>query len=114
MVTTAVADLVESACEIATTLTLGGLGSLAGAVYTPAAVIVPTVALPPVVLLTCQVTAVSVVFVTVAVNVWAALGASVTEAGEMLIATAGGGGGGVDPPPQPASGNAAITAIRYR
>ena len=49
---------------------------------TPAALIVPTVALPPVTLFTLQVTAVLVVFVTVAAKACEAEGAMVTAAGE--------------------------------
>jgi hypothetical protein len=43
-------------------------GTAAGAVYTPADVIVPTVELPPVISLTCHVTESSVVLATVAVK----------------------------------------------
>jgi hypothetical protein len=45
-----------------------GLGIVAGGVYRPAAEIVPVVLLPPATPFTCHVTAVFVVFVTVAVN----------------------------------------------
>jgi hypothetical protein len=55
-VTLAEADLVASACEIALTVTLAGLGIAEGAAYMPAGEIVPTVLLPPVTPLTCQVT----------------------------------------------------------
>jgi len=67
IVTVVESDFVLSACEIALTVTVP-LGTAAGAVYKPAALIVPTVPLPPVVPLTCQVTAVFAVFVSVAVN----------------------------------------------
>jgi hypothetical protein len=50
------------------TVSVAGLGSEEGAVYSPAVEIVPTVAFPPVVPFTCQVTAVLEVPVTVAVN----------------------------------------------
>jgi hypothetical protein len=45
-----------------------GLGILAGGVYRPVAEIVPVALLPPATPFTCQVTAVLVVFVTVADN----------------------------------------------
>src|SRR5258708_22509557 len=67
-VTVVPADFEVSAWEIAVTVTAAGLGTAAGAVYKPAAEMVPTVALPPVIPLTCQVTAVLVVFTTVAVD----------------------------------------------
>lgn len=53
-----------------TALTVTGLfaGSDAGGVYMPDAEMVPTELLPPVTLLTCHVTEVFVVFITVAVN----------------------------------------------
>src|SRR5438045_7226119 len=68
MVTCAEADFVGSACDTAVTATVAGFGTTAGAVYRPELDIVPTVALPPVTPLTCQVTAVLLVFCTVAVN----------------------------------------------
>jgi len=67
IVTVALSNFVLSACEIAFTVT-APLGTAAGAVYKPTVLIVPTVPFPPVVPLTCHVTAVFVVFVTVAVN----------------------------------------------
>ena len=63
-VTVADADLVASACDVAVTVTVAGVGTVAGAVYTPAEVIEPFAA-PPV---TTQVTAMLVVPETVAVN----------------------------------------------
>ena len=50
------ADLALSACEVAVTVTEDGLGTVAGAVYTPLEM-VPYVEFPPVTPLTCQVTA---------------------------------------------------------
>src|SRR5258708_26661338 len=98
--------------------TVAGDGRSAGAVYTPADVIVPTVALPPGTVLTLQLTAVSVVFVTAAVNVsWfpsttdPVAGVTVTP----MDGGGGGGGGGVLPAPQPRvhppSARSAITTI---
>jgi hypothetical protein len=68
-VTCAEPDLLVSAAATAVTLTVAGEGTIAGAVYIPEVETVPTVELPPVTPLTCQVTAVFVVPVTVAVNV---------------------------------------------
>ncbi len=62
-------DFVESACETAVMVTLPPAGGRFGAVYEPPVDIVPTVALPPTVPLTCHVTAVLFVFTTFAVNV---------------------------------------------
>ena len=98
-----VPDFVESAWLVAATCTVPGEGMSAGAVYTPAEVIVPIVAFPPGTLLTLQVTAVSVVFTTVATNVtWFPsttdpfAGVTVTTMDEGV-----GGGGGAPAAPQP-------------
>src|SRR5690348_11723153 len=109
MVTRAVPALLGSACEIAFTFTVGGLGSVAGATYTPNESTVPSLLFPPGMLFTCQVTVGFDVLVTDALKIWEALGASVTDAGDTLTATAGGGG---DDPPQLASNSAATAAIR--
>jgi hypothetical protein len=61
---------VESAAETAVTVTTGGEGTVIGAVYTPVAEIMPTVAFPPATLLTLQVTVVLEDPLTVAMNVW--------------------------------------------
>ena len=58
IVTVAEADRVESATDTAVTVTVAGDGTVAGAVYSPAVEIAPTVALPPVTVFTCQVTCV--------------------------------------------------------
>jgi hypothetical protein len=63
-VTVAEMDLVESATLVAVTVTMGGTGTVAGAVYSPLAEIVPALALGS----TLQVTAVLALPVTVAVN----------------------------------------------
>lgn len=100
--TFAVADFVVSAWLVAVTWTVAGEGRSAGAVYTPAVVIVPSVAFPPATALTLQLTVVSVVFVTVAVNV--AWFPSTTDplGGATLTSIAGGGcGGGCEAPPAP-------------
>jgi len=77
--------------ETAATVTVDGLGMEFGAVYNPVALIVPTVALPPVTLFTCQVTEVFVVPVTLAMNCFVAPGLTVAEAG--VTATTIGVGG---------------------
>jgi hypothetical protein len=57
MVTVAVPDFVLSWMLWASTLTLFGLGTVDGALYSPLVVIVPTVAFPPATPLTNQLTA---------------------------------------------------------
>jgi hypothetical protein len=81
MVTVACPDCVGSATDTADTVTLAGAGIAAGAVYSPALDMVPTVALPPTTPLTCQVTAVFVVLETVAVKVCVLSTASVALVG---------------------------------
>jgi hypothetical protein len=72
MVTVAVPDTAVLAADIAVIVTVAGLGTVEGAVYTPLDVMVPTVALPPATPLTSHVdTAVFVVFATVTVKAWA-------------------------------------------
>ena len=66
---------------------VAGLGTVLGAVYRPEVEIVPTVALPPVVPLTLQVTAVFDVPVTVAVNCRVAEVITVADDGETLTRT---------------------------
>jgi hypothetical protein len=95
MVTVAEADLVASACETAVTVTVAGLGTLAGALKTPAVEIVPVVAFPPVTPFTCQVTAVLVVFCTVAAKVCDAPVVTLAVPGEIEILTGGGEAGAV-------------------
>ena len=67
-VTLALADLLVSAAESAVTLTVFGLGAVAGAVYRPLWLTVPIVLLPPTTSFTFQVTDTFVLPVTVAVN----------------------------------------------
>jgi hypothetical protein len=67
-VTVAEALLLASAWEIAVTGTFPPVGTVAGAVYKPDVLTIPTVELPPVIPFTCQVTAVFVALLTVAVN----------------------------------------------
>src|SRR5438477_11875129 len=87
-----VLDFVESAWLVAVTCNVAGEGMSTGAVYTPAEVIVPSVALPPGTPLMLQLTAVSGVFVTAAVNVtWFA---KTTDAFVGFALTAMGGVGG--------------------
>jgi len=68
MVTCAVAVFELSACAITVMVTVAGFGTLAGAVNVPSAATVPCTASPPTTPLTCQVTAVFAVFVTVTMN----------------------------------------------
>jgi hypothetical protein len=75
-----------------------------GAVYSPLVLIVPTVALPPATPFTCQVTAVFVVPVTVAVNWSVAPGLTVEEAPVTVTVICGGTDG--YPPPQETIGSA--------
>jgi len=91
-----VADFVESAWLVAVTCTVSGDGMSAGAVYTPAGVIVPSVAFPPGTPFTLQLTAVSVVFVTVATNVAWPPSRTDPFVGLTITSIAGGGGGGGD------------------
>jgi hypothetical protein len=97
--TVAEADFVVSAWLVAATVTEPELGTKPGAVYRPVEEMVPTVLLPPAVLLTDQVTAVLLVLLTVAVN--CCVPSTITEAlvGEMETATAGGGVTAELPPP---------------
>lgn len=94
MVTVAVADLLESACETAVTETDAGLGTLEGArkiasfaVPNTVVEIKPLVEFPPDTPLTCHVTAVLLEPVTVAVNGCVANVARVTRLGEILTVT---------------------------
>jgi hypothetical protein len=86
-VTVADPDFVESACEVAVTLTVAGFGSAAGAAYSPVLETVPLDA-PP---FTLQVTPVLDVPVTVAANccVFAVATVAVGGATETLTAVLG-------------------------
>jgi hypothetical protein len=105
-VNAAVSDFVASAWLVALTCTVAGEGRSTGAVYRPPLVIIPTVALPPAVPFTLQLTVVSAVFVTVAVNV-AVFPSTTDPLGPVTLTTMEGGGGGggsteLEPPaPQP-------------
>jgi hypothetical protein len=66
--TLAEAVFVESACDLAVTVAVAGLGIVFGAVYSPEVSILPKVAFPPVIPFTCQVTAWFVVPLTVAMK----------------------------------------------
>jgi hypothetical protein len=98
--TEAEADLVESACEIAVTVTVDGCGIAEGAVYRPEFEIVPMLVLPPLLWFTCHVTAWFVLLATVAANCTVAPTLTVAEVGETEMPTGGGGALGL-PPPQP-------------
>src|SRR6266852_5427838 len=83
LITVAVADadFVESACAVAVTVTCGGFGAVAGAVYRPVLETVPLAAPPA----TLQVTAVFGVPVTVVVNCCVLPTATVTAVGATEI-----------------------------
>jgi hypothetical protein len=111
MVTLAEPILVVSDVKIAETVTLLGVGTTAGAVYKPLVSMVPNVALPPLTPLTCHVTAVLLVPVTVEVNCCVCLVWRVALSGEIETAISV----VVDEellflPPQPASEIAIIAA----
>jgi hypothetical protein len=93
----------DSAALSAWMVTLFGLGRVAGAVYTPVALIVPVAARPPVTPFTCQVTLVFEAPVTVAVNGCGSPTRTVAGFGETVTETFGGTGGGApgaaDPEP---------------
>ena len=102
----AVSDFVGSAWLVAVICTDMDAGKSAGAVYTPSAVIVPEVVLPPGAPFTLQLTAVSAVFATFAENGIAFPSITDPDFGEIdTVMDGGGGGGGTDalapPPPQP-------------
>jgi hypothetical protein len=104
IVTAAVALFVLSARLVACTVTAVLAGRSPGDVYTPFELIVPTVALPPGIPFTLQVTAVFVVLPTAATNVCGAPSSTEAETGVTFTVTAGGGGCvGAEPttPPQP-------------
>ena len=77
--------------------------------YSPELEIVPTVALPPVTPLTCQVTAVLLVFCTVAVNCCVLPAPTVADIGE-IVTINGIGVSVVDTPVQPKGSNIVIAA----
>ena len=80
----AAADFVVSACEVTVTVTAAGLGKIAGAVYSPAAVIFPQVNPAHPAPKTLHDTEVFEVPVTCAENCWEAEAAMVAEVGEMV------------------------------
>jgi hypothetical protein len=75
---------------MAVTVTVAGLGTVAGAVKTPIVEIVPVLAFPPVTPFTCQVTAVLPVFCTVAVKAWDAPVVTLAVPGAIEIPTGSG------------------------
>ena len=95
IVRVALADFFVSAVLVAVTLTWASVGTALGAVYTPVELIFPTVALPPAMPFTAQVTVVTEAFLTVALNFSQRPVLIAAEAGVMLTITAGGGGGGL-------------------
>jgi hypothetical protein len=81
------ADFVVSAWEITAIVMVVWLGRTLGALYKPFVSIVPLMASPPVAPFTCQVTAVLVDPVTVAVNCCVAPPATLALVGEMVMET---------------------------
>jgi len=91
-------------------VTVAGDGRSAGAVYTPLVVMVPSAALPPGTPFTVQLTAVSVVLLTLALN--DVVFPKITDPLFGVTVTwvcAGGGGGGAAVPPPPPHPTSAIT-----
>ena len=87
IVTTADPDLKGAACDTAVTITVAGFGTAAGAVYIPAAEIVPCVGSPPAAPFTCQVSPPLAAPVTVAENgcVWPKL--TMADVGDITTVT---------------------------
>jgi hypothetical protein len=98
--TVAEADFVLSAWLVAVTVTELELGTRSGAVYRPVEEMVPTVVLPPTVLLTDHVTLVLLVLLTVAVNCFVASTTTEAVSGEIETPTTGAGVTAEPPPPQ--------------
>jgi hypothetical protein len=98
--TVAEADFVLSAWLVAVTVTEPELGTRSGAVYRPVEEMVPTVVLPPTVLLTDHVTLVLLVLLTVAVNCFVASTTTEAVSGEIETPTTGAGVTAEPPPPQ--------------
>ena len=89
MLTSADADLLPSACDLAVTLTTAGFGMIAGAVYKPAWVIAPQPEPLHPVPETLHDTVVFELPVTCTENCWEAEGRSFAEVGEIVILTPG-------------------------
>jgi len=95
MVAVTVADLLASATLVAVICAAADAGRSAGAVNTPAALIVPLAAVPPATPLTLQVTLVLLELVTVATNACEAPSTTDALPGVTVRLMAGEGGGGV-------------------
>jgi len=107
VIVTAEEEVLEvSACATAVTVTVAGFGTVAGAVNKPDVLIVPCVVSPPLTPLTCHVTAVFVVFETVAENCCVMPVCTLAVGSEMEMETAG--GGVVEAPLQPMSHPTAV------
>ena len=106
MVTEAEALAVESAALVAVTVTAFGDGGTAGAVWSPAALMVPTALFPPVTPFTAQVMFLFVEPVTVAVKVDVCPVSREALWGEIETATAGVSIAAGLPPPQPTESTA--------
>jgi len=102
---------VESPDHAAVTVTTSAAVTDAGAVNTPALVIVPVVELPPTTPLTLQPTAVFVEFATVAENVCEAAASNVTVGGSTATVTGCGGTTDVRHECVPALDGAVVVAV---
>jgi len=113
MVTEAESDATGAASVEAVTVTTLGVGGTPGAVKRPVALMVPTVALPPAMPSTDQVTALFVVPLTEAVNctVWLITGEAVE--GEMITEGTGNRPGAPPPHPDKKSPARATPATKY-
>jgi hypothetical protein len=100
MVTLDEADLVGSAFKTAVTVTVGGLGTISGAVNTPESLMVPIVGLPLCMAFTCQLTAELPAFCTVAVNATVVPAKGCADVGDNVMITGGGAEEEDTKPPQ--------------
>ena len=94
----ALADAVLSAALVAVIVTELGFGIAAGDLYLPVESMVPTVEFPPATPLTVQLTAVFVLFATVAVRLSVSPMRTFAVPGATVTLVAGGFGGGLLPP----------------
>lgn len=94
------------------TCAVAGEGKSAGALYTPADVIVPVDALPPGMPFTLHATLVSVVFITVALKLSWLPSTTDPLIGVTVTTMEGGGGGGGEPAPPPPQPNIHVPAVR--
>src|ERR1700674_631164 len=117
MVRSVLPDFVASAWLVAFTCTVAGTGRSIGAVYPPLAAMVPPTLFPPATSFTLQVTPVSLVFATLAVNV-SELPRSTSLLVDVTLTVMDGGGAGrgvtrpAPPPPPPSVHALAVRSAR--